>query len=190
MGWTVYSFSRKHTSFKDPDEFRDDDGDWKLDLREKLKSGHAFVLSYFEHSGCVWSLQGQGPECRWDSVHTAGIMIYDEAECGPMGAETLEDRAKDAAGFLETYTCWCNGEVYGYQIEDVSHCKECGHEIVKEDPDGSCWGFYGNDIEYMASEVRAALGGDTDVTIAGDADWLADHHDFGQKKATKKEKVA
>ena len=186
MGWKLYSFSKRHASFKHPDNFfNNDESDTtesQKEVADKLKVGHAFILSYYEHGNCVWSLQGEGPECRWDSVHKAGIMIYDESECGPMGAETLEDRAKDAAGFLETYTCWCNGEVYGYQIAEVTHCKECGHEIVKEDPDDSCWGFYGNDIEYMASEVRAALDGDADVTIAGDAKFLADHHDFGQPK--------
>ena len=188
-GWTLYSFSRRHASFKHPDNFTTPDDPeiepsaLQKEVAEKLKVGHAFWLSYFEHSGCVWSLQGQGPECRWDSVHKAGIVIFDTTEdCLMPETWTLEERAKDAAGFLETYTCWCNGEVYGYQIAEVTHCKECGHEIVKEDPDDSCWGFYGNDIEYMASEVRAALDGDADVTIAGDAKFLADHHDFGQPK--------
>lgn len=187
-GWTLYSFATKHASFKNPfDFFKEDDPEIEAtslqkEVEEKLKVGHAFVLSYYEHGNCEWSLQGEGPQCRWDSVHTAGIMIFDEAECGPMGAETLEDRAKDAESFLETYTCWCNGEVYGYEIADVTHCKECGHEIVKPVEDGSCWGFYGNDIDSMAEQVRDALDGDTDIQITGDADWLADHHDFGNKK--------
>jgi len=178
--WTLYSFNSRHISYKNPDKFLPP----SLGLRRKLDVGTAFLLSYYEHSGCVWSLQGDGPQCRWDSVQCAGILLW-EHPVSNMGAKTYEDRAKDAASFLETYTCWCNGEVYGYEIEDVTNCKECGHEIVKDDPDGSCWGFYGSDIAYMAEEVRAALGdaiGKEEIVISGDASWLADHHDFIGKK--------
>lgn len=186
-GWKLYSFSTRHTSFKHPDKFFNDDPEiepteLQKEVAEKLKIGHAFLLSYFEHGNCKWSLQGEGPECRWDSVHTAGIVIFDESECGPMGAETVEDRAKDAESFLETYTCWCNGEVYGYEVFDVTVCAHCNQEVIKAIEDASCWGYYGNDIDYMAEQVRSYLDGDTEVRITGDADWLADHHDFGNKK--------
>jgi len=175
--WTLYSFSSRHLSHRSPDHFLPP----SIGLRRKLKAGTAFLLSYFEHGNCVWSLQDEGPQCEWDSVKCAGILLW-EHPVGDMGAKTYEDRAKDARSFLETYTAWCNGEVYGFMIDDVTKCEHCKQEIVKSDPDGSCWGFYGNDIEYMASEVRAALDGETDVKIVGDAAFLADHHDFIGKK--------
>jgi hypothetical protein len=173
--WTLYSFNNRHNSYKDPDKFLPP----SIGLRRKLTAGLAFLLSYYEHGNCEWSLQDQGVQDRWDTVRCAGILIW-EHPVDEMGAKTYEDRAKDANSFLETYTCWCNGEVYGYTIEEVTTCEHCKQSVYK-DVD-SCWGYYGTDITYMAECVRAALDGDTDVEITGDAAFLADNRDFGQKK--------
>ena len=185
FGWKVYSFSTAHRGWKDPDTFvmPDDPEDataLQKEVAEKLKVGLAFYLSYYEHGNCVWSLRGQGPSDRFDSRHTAGILIYDEDYFAP--AETLESRAEMAALNLETYTCWANGEMYGYSIATVTNCDKCGHEIVKDNPDASCWGFYGHDIACMASEVREALGDTREaVEVVGDASFLADTYDFGHR---------
>jgi hypothetical protein len=153
-GWRLYSFSNRHGSFKDPDEFADDD-----ELQAKLKIGLAFPLSYYEHGNCVWSLGGQGPSCRWDSVRHAGFLIWEQDEEN-LGATTLEERAKDASAFLERYTAWSNGEVYGFEVVNG---------------EAGCWGYYGNDLDYMFECIKDEVG-DRPVKWTGSAAHLVDYH--------------
>lgn len=126
--WRIVSFNSRHCNFEHPDNYMP----VSIGLRRKLEVGTAFFLSYYEHGLCRWSLSGEGSTCPWDSVGTAGIMLYDNP--GNMGAKDYEGRAKDARGFLETYTPWCNGDVWGYIIEDAD-----GETL------DSCWGYCGMD---------------------------------------------
>ena len=167
--WKLYSFSRKFASFEDPENFFPD-GKPSIGLRRKLDTGLAFVLSYFEHGNCVWSRKGTGPQCQWDNVQVAGILIW-EHKPKDMGAKSYDDRAKDADGFLEMYTCWCNGEVYGYSVEEEVMLP-CGHTETKFID--SCFGFYGNDMSYMAEQIREALDGETEFEIKGEASDILD----------------
>lgn len=178
--WKLYSFSHKHRSFEHPDKFFPD-GKPTLALRNKLRVGLAFVLDYYEHGQCCWSLASNGPSCRWDTARNAGLLVWEHSP-SVMGAKTREDRAKDAEGFLETYTAWCNGEVYGYSIEEVVTLP-CGHIEMRDVTDGSCFGFYGNDLDYMKSEIIACLDGDTEILIKGDAQDLFSVSDFKDKTA-------
>jgi hypothetical protein len=138
--WTLHSFNRRHRSFTHPDELgisvdRDDDGTHGLvaegELAKKLENGLAFWLSYFEHGQCMWFLKDGpvpgGVEFRWDGTRYAGLLVWDNPE-NEIGAKTREDRAKDAAGFLEDYTSWANGEGYYYVVEteDGEHIDSCG----------------------------------------------------------------
>lgn len=167
--WKLYSFSRRHKAFKHPDHFFED-GALNAELQRKLDSGLAFLLSYYEHGLCVWSLKGTGPQCPWDSVDVAGILVWEHAE-DEMGATTVEARTKDAASFLESYTAWCNGQVYGFTIED-ERTLPCGHtERVDLE---SCGGYYGNDLKCMAEAIREGLNGDKDYRFEGEAKYLGD----------------
>lgn len=138
-------------------------------------------LSYFEHGNCKWGVKGtmsSMPDFRWDGVNFAGIWIPDK-EC-IASVDIWEKEAKEkgeefnrnekfcemAIGACKTYTAYCNGEVYGYQIElyrlqfdddlepieDHSDYEEL--DILWED---SCWGFYGDDIEYMKENINDNL---------------------------------
>ena len=177
--WTIYSFSNRWLSFKEPEEFGffpGENGLIELGVEEalahKFEVGLAFRLSYCQ---CSWFLQGQGGPYGFEGVRFAGVAIFEDEEC-PMGATTLEDRAKDCTGFLETYTAWCNGECYGYQVTTVGG----------EDVD-SCWGFYGNDLEYMFAQIREATEGKTVVSVGGDASDLVQYHDIQKKEVREKE---
>lgn len=157
--WKLYSFNRRHASFCDPGDL-----DHKT-IKRKLKSGLAFRLGYYEHGQCSWFLQGQGAagtNCPWDSVDFAGLLVW-EHKASDMGAKTLEDRAKDAAAFLETYTCWCNGEGYYYTIED-----EFGETV------DSCGGFYGNDTDYMLETIAEHVAGH-EFEVEGDGAEYLEH---------------
>jgi hypothetical protein len=108
----------------------------------------AVPLSYYEHGLCLWRVAGELPahlHCPWDSVGIAGFWLPD--------ADTLESarnyggwtrrqfmrrRAREAC---EAYTQWVNGDVYGYEIERVVTCPDCGEDSAEAVD--SCWGFYG-----------------------------------------------
>jgi hypothetical protein len=174
-GWKVHSFGRRHANFRDPETLG---LSYSLDpstglpkvmnpgLRSKLKHGLAFFLSYFEHGNCVWFLHGDEPagvEFRWDGVKVAGLIVW-EGKPGDLGPRTLEARRNDADAFLKTYTSWCNGEGYGYSVEDQD-----GQHV------DSCFGFYGADVEYMFDQLRPHLNGEH-YEVGGDAAWLAKYH--------------
>jgi hypothetical protein len=179
--WKLYSFGRRHRSFKDPETFFPD-GEPTLAIRNKLRAGTAFVLSYYEHGNCLWSLAGTGPQCRWDTVQRAGLLVW-EHKLADMGAKTYEAREKDARSFLETYTAWCNGEIYGFNVEERV-LMPCGHTEIR--PLDGCGGFYGNDLSYMKEQIMEALEGETDIEVKGDASFLFSAREL-QPKAQKDE---
>mgnify|MGYP001579667606 FL=1 len=156
--WSIYSFNSRHASYADPEKFFPD-GKPAIGLRRKLAVGTAFLLDYFEHGNCVWSIAGTGPQCQWDNSRNAGLLVW-EHPVKEMGAKTRADREKDAAAFLETYTCWCNGEVYGYEVLEIATLP-CGHTETRPIDDASCWGYFGNDLDYMAECVREHVQGDS-----------------------------
>jgi hypothetical protein len=162
--WKAYSFSTRHSNYRDPESIfeEDDDGNYGPDeeLQKKLDSGLAFFLDYFEHGQCMWSLAGEGPQCRWDTSRTAGLLVWEQDE-ESIGAKTVEDRRKDAKAFIERYTQWCNGEVYGYTVEAVTPCPTCGQVEETDEVDfdlPSCGGYYPDDIEYMVANMKDHIG--------------------------------
>ena len=133
---TILSLNRRHANF-DPDAIDD----------EIHGNPDAVPLSYYEHGQCLWALAGELPpecRCRWDSVGFAGLWIPDAATLAsarPYGGRTrhhfMRKRARQAC---EAYTQWCNGEIYGYQLDRILGCNDCGSETV-ESLD-SCWGYF------------------------------------------------
>jgi hypothetical protein len=119
----------------------------------------AVKLSYYEHGLCRWSVSGELPaadHCPWDSVSIAGIWLPDAEtleSAKPYSGRTrqlfMRKRAREAC---EVYTQWCNGDIYGYEIERDHTCKECGSN--KTEPLDSCWGFFG--LDTCLSEAESA----------------------------------
>lgn len=169
-GWKLYSFSRRHRSYKNPDSFFPP----TIGFRSKLRAGTAFVLSYFEHSNCKWSLKNEGPQDPWDSVGVAGVLVWEGQPVKDL-PKTYAERQNWARQFLETYTCWCNGEVYGYGVSEVVTLP-CGHTETR-DLD-SCFGFYGNDVKYMVEQACEHLEPGDEITLEGSASGIADVGDF------------
>jgi hypothetical protein len=120
----------------------------------------AVPLSYFEHGRCLWCVAGElppGASCPWDSVGFAGIWLPDAQTLesarhygGRTRTHFMRKRARQAC---DAYTMWCNGEVYGYQIERIVACAEC--ECEKTEPVDSCWGFFG--LDHCLAEAAASL---------------------------------
>ena len=131
--WKLYSFNRNHRSFKDPDYFfpngRPDENPVPIGLRRKLAVGTAFILSYTEHGQCEWGVEGTIGMPVFDSCSIAGLLIWEDSVKN-LGPKTYADRQKDAEGVCAVYSEWCNGNVYGYSVEEKG-------EVID-----SCWGFY------------------------------------------------
>jgi hypothetical protein len=155
-GWELYSFCSRHSSFKAID---------LSEIQDKLDSGEAFILSYFEHGNCVWSLQGTGPQCPWDSVDVAGVLIWEDDVTNL--PDTYEERRKWATSFVETYTAWANGQVFYYDILD-----EEGDSV------DACGQFMGDDLDYMFEEIGHHIRPFDKVEFVGEAAYLADYHEF------------
>jgi hypothetical protein len=156
-GWKPISFGRRHINFEHPDRYRLNQPE-NIGLRRKLDVGLAFWLSYYEHGLCRWSLRGEGPQCRWDSVDIAGLLIW-TGKPSDMGAKTYEDRARDARHFLEEYTDWCNGNCYWFSLEDDQKLLD------------SCGGFIG--MEQLTEAINEALEARDQVIVKGPAADLA-----------------
>lgn len=149
--WELHSFNTRHISFKHPDDFGisvNSYGEVETDqvgLRRKLECDTAFILGYYEHGSCSWFLKGcggPGTECRWDGTQVAGILIW-TGKAKDVG-NTEDERRKHASSICESYTQWCNGEIYQYDIYDDDD------EIVD-----SCCGLYG--YEYAEQEAKEAM---------------------------------
>lgn len=146
--WMLYSFSRRHSNVKDYHQYFDAKGRPKIHLRRRMDVGLAFVLDYYEHGMGAWSITGEGMQCPWDTAKRGGILVW---EHGPsaLGAKTLEERAKDARQFLETYNSWMNGETYWYDIESDDGFTD------------SCGGFIGWD--HLTDGIASVLADDLQV---------------------------
>jgi len=129
--WQIVSFGRRHFNYQNPADWIIVDPDSlevsivpeKPELQAAYDRGEVFVLSYYEHGGCVWSLRGEGPQCRWDTAQIAGLAILDTGQTAgltiPESCSELstEDRTAACRYALASYTAWCNGEAYEYDIQ-------------------------------------------------------------------------
>jgi hypothetical protein len=170
--WHPYSFNNHHINHRDYHDFFDDNGKPKLWLRNKMRVGLAFILSYHEHGLGLWFIQGTRwtPDAQWDTADVAGVLVWEDPP-DHIGGKTYAEREKDAAGFLQEYTDWCNGNCHGYIIEKATHCDECDHDGEEID---SRWGFIG---DYIAEAVREALPDDAteeNTAIEGDGAFLVE----------------
>lgn len=161
--WQLYSFNTRHVRFKHPDNFT------SIGFRRKLQVGLAFKLAYYEHGLCRWSFSGEGPQCPWDSVQFAGVLVWEEAPEN-MGPKTYDERKKDAAAFLEVYTDWCNGQTYYYVLED-----EDGSTV------DSCGGFIG--LDHLFDGIADAIEPGDTWTYANTDCHISAHHEGILQKA-------
>ena len=120
------------------------------------------------------------------------MLVWEQDE-GNIGAKTREDREKDARAFIERYTEWCNGEVYGYTVEAFRVCECCEQDVELSDEEvgldlPSVGGYYGSDIEGMVIDMKDNIGSDWkdyDVTFKDNmSGYLADECKRLWKEAT------
>ena len=106
--------------------------------------------------------------CPWDSVAFAGVWLPDAetlASARNYGGRTrrhfMRKRARQAC---DAYTQWCNGDVYGYEVERSRPAPTAARAGERVD---SCWGFYG--LDYCRNEAHAAAASSHRQRLAGEA---------------------
>lgn len=126
-GWRLHSFSLRHNSFTDPDEFG----------AGGARAGQAvFGLSYYEHGNCLWRVagapfeagDGPGGYYNFDFTPIAGVLTWEDSTPLSEVFSTDEAARASAEAFVEDFTRWSNGETYLVSFHEVSGCGSCGHE--------------------------------------------------------------
>jgi hypothetical protein len=107
------------------------------DIAKELGDVIVIPVYKYEHSGVEVFIEN-GTMCRFDTGVT-GFYIVSKTDMADENL-SLEDVYKIVSGELETYTKWCNGEVYRYTLLDD-----------KGEVSDSCGGFYSLD------EIKADL---------------------------------
>lgn len=137
-GVRIVSFNRNHVNFEHPDTFREDGGAWTDEIKALFAKRRCFLLGYHEHGDSAWYRTENTPVGAdpWDSTPFAGLLFVPD--------DVPEGKEEDFAdAWLEEYTNWCNGWVYGYSLGD------------QDEHVDSCWGFY--DWETMLDHLKGAL---------------------------------
>jgi len=100
--------------------------------RDKLEAGRAFLFEKYEHGQVRYALQGEASmvDRQWDVSAVAGIIVADD----DWGADV--DMKEMARSTLQTFTDWCNGEIYAVIR---AHYDNDGN-ITDVD---TCWGYIG-----------------------------------------------
>lgn len=115
---------REKSPFSEPEEVRT----WAAN-----NGFHCYPVFKYEHGNVAYSIAPFS--CPWDSGQ-AGYLLLSLEEWSAM-----DDKADSyAKGTLESYSSWCNGEIYGWIVED-----EDGETLE------SCWGYIG-ESDYALQE--------------------------------------
>jgi hypothetical protein len=145
----IYSLGRRHSNHDE------------AAVRDALDNNPDVVpLGYYEHGLCRWFVSGHAPpgaDCPWDGVPFAGVWVPDkevlEEAAELRGKERKAFMAQRASQVCETYTQWCNGEIYSFLVEKQSTCDQGHHHYEHVD---SCGGMYG--MDYCWESAKEALG--------------------------------
>lgn len=151
------------------DFFDNDEGAGKLhefnsvDSRDEFlatlkKSSLFYLVDKYAHGNVHYSVSGTQnyPDSRWDVAHGCAVFVpcdyiqdeYKKAKRKMTVAEAKEKFVKDSNSVLDSYSEYCNGEVYGYSI--ATYDKK--GNLLNED---ECWGFIGN--KYANQEKNSIM---------------------------------
>lgn len=171
--WQHVSFNRRHDSYQDPYKFVQSTGphgpEPYINIRRKLAGKTAFWLDFFDHSGVVWSLHGEGPKCQWDTSTFCGLLLGNYRELRRFSHKEREQSARRA---MTDLTSWCNGEVYGYHFTNME-----GQPCFE-----SVGGFF--NVEHMFEDIRATIKDEQYEVkaVEGEAAWLEKFHKVTPEK--------
>ncbi len=166
--WKFVSFNRNHIGYENPYDYVSSVNQYgdpqpaDIGILRKLACQTAFLVSCYEHSGCSYSLRGEGMQCRWDTADIAGILLY----TGKLKYLPKDRREEYARSILSVYTDWANGNCYWYSLTVIFPDGE-------EESEDSCGGFIGSD--HVLSEIKDAIAGiegEYELEVKGDCAWI------------------
>jgi hypothetical protein len=155
---TMVCFHKRY-ELGDKTDYRTEDYDSWEELKEGIikNEGEVVILPLYlyDHSGITISTSSFS--CRWDSGQVGFIFVSkDKIRKEGIDETKVEEYLK---GEVETYDQYLTGDVWGYNVYEVTTCS-LGHEhkeLVE-----SCYGIYGHDecekegqsmLEHMEKEV-------------------------------------
>lgn len=122
-------------------------------LKENAPKGSVVLPLYLcDHSGITMSTGAFG--CPWDSGQVGVIVVTPDEIRREYGVKRITKKTRERVEAclrkeVEVYDHFLMGNVWGYTIDSVKDCASCGHATKgDEDVDDSCWGFYGDSLEY------------------------------------------
>ena len=121
------------------------------DIARQIEAGTLIGLPVYvyQHSGVlIQASEGNPFSCPWDSGQSGYVYVTKKTALDWQGGKVLTAKKRTATldslrSVVSEYSKWCNGECYGYIIEDGA-----GEQLE------SCWGFIG--YEYAEQEAQSA----------------------------------
>jgi hypothetical protein len=124
--------------------------------RGEIGNPYAVSLDVYEHGGVMYSVSGEGMQCRWDTARGGAVWVPDDSCKQHIESFPPEERAAKAQECArqacEEYNKWLAGDCYGRIV--VPYRRVDGEWTKLENDDGECWGFIGH--EYAEQELKDA----------------------------------
>lgn len=165
---TMICFHRRYNLGDKHDYKSSDFSSWNEQRKELQKQKPCIILPLYlyDHSGITMNTTGFS--CGWDSGQVGWIMVTKEKvrkeyDVKYITQEIREKVKKVLEAEVKVYDQYLTGDVYGYQVCEVSKC-ELGHE--HEEEVSSCWGYYGEEecindakrmVEYYSSKEKEVV---------------------------------
>lgn len=144
-------------------------------LAEHGEGAVILPLYLYDHSGITMSCTPFS--CAWDSGQV-GYIVAEEAairasfnikDGDPITEELRKMAERALEGEVAVYDHYLTGNVWGYSIEKIVTCGECGH--VRYEDEDSCWGFFGDFEESGLKEQMQSYVGDEITSDQVEAAW-------------------
>jgi len=146
---TMVCFHRRY-NLGDEHDYNSSDYNSFEELKDQIEKDHNVAvilpLYLYDHSGITISTTPFS--CSWDSGQVGWIYVTKDEVKENYGVKKMSKKilarvTNYLLADVKTYDQYLTGEVYGFQLVQVSTC-DCGHD--EEEILDSCWGFFGHDI--------------------------------------------
>ena len=148
--WTFVCWHRRD-SYGDKHDFREPSDFWQW-IEDNGGTDAFFIMPIFmyDHSGvCLSTSNATYPfNDRFDSgqlgwAYVSKKAIKDEWKVKQISPKLKATVFKNLEGEIESYNQYLAGDIYGFNLIEITHCEHCG--CTKEETLDSCWGFFGSD---------------------------------------------
>ena len=136
LSWELYSFSNRHSNYSSPEKYahrlsRVNSPVSKASWLKKLNANTGFWLDCYQHSGIIWSMHGEGMQCRFDTAPWGGVLVGNYSDLKKMTHSEREESARKA---LDIYNSYFNGAVFEFnlRIKGLSDADNTDNDLITE----------------------------------------------------------